>query len=130
MASTGLGACHVIGHALGGRFDIPHGVALTMVLPGVLEFSQPVSMGRMCDISFALGVGDTAASADRNASAAVLAIAELASAVGMNHRLGDFGIGPAEFEQIAVDALDDEVLANAPLQPSADDIKGILAGCS
>jgi alcohol dehydrogenase len=33
MASTGLGMCHAIGHALGGRFDIPHGVALTMVLP-------------------------------------------------------------------------------------------------
>ena len=41
MASTGLGACHAIGHALGGRFDVPHGVALTMVLPQVLSFSLP-----------------------------------------------------------------------------------------
>ena len=32
MAGTGLGICHAIAHALGGRFDIPHGVALTMVL--------------------------------------------------------------------------------------------------
>jgi alcohol dehydrogenase len=129
MASTGLGACHAIGHALGGRFDIPHGVALTMVLRGVLEFSLPVSLGRLADISFALGAGDTAASANVNASAAAHAIAELASAVGMTHRLADFGIGPADFDQIAADALDDEVLANAPLQPSAEDIRGILAGC-
>src|SRR6185312_13920711 len=34
VAGTGLGICHAIGHALGGRFDIAHGVALTMVLPG------------------------------------------------------------------------------------------------
>ena len=31
MAGTGLGICHAIGHSLGGRFDIAHGVALTMV---------------------------------------------------------------------------------------------------
>jgi alcohol dehydrogenase len=36
MSSTGLGVCHAIGHSLGGRFDVAHGVALTMVLPWVL----------------------------------------------------------------------------------------------
>src|SRR5258708_15994901 len=37
MASTGLGVCHAIGHSLGTRFDIAHGVALTLVLPQVLR---------------------------------------------------------------------------------------------
>ena len=32
MASTGLGTCHAIGHALGGRFNVAHGVALSLVL--------------------------------------------------------------------------------------------------
>jgi alcohol dehydrogenase class IV len=127
MVTTGLGACHAIGHALGGRFDIPHGVALTMVLPRVLAFGRPACEGRLADVAFALGAGDTAAAPGRNAGAAIDAVAGLAAAVGMTHQIADFGIGADDFAQIAADALDDEVLANAPRQPSATDIAGILA---
>ncbi len=130
MAPTGLGACHAIGHAIGGRFDVAHGVALTMVLPEVLRFSLPVAESRLAEVSFALGAGDTTASAGRNARAAVLAIAELASSVGMDMQLADFGISASDFGQIAVDALDDEVLANAPRQPSAADLVAILEAVS
>ena len=130
MASTGLGACHAIGHALGGRFNLPHGVALTMVLPQVLSFSRSVSVDRLAELAFALGAGKTAADADVNASAAISAITSLAESVGMKHRLADFGIGADQFEQIAHDALDDEVLANAPLKPTAEDIGRILAAVS
>ena len=127
MASTGLGACHAIGHALGGRFNLPHGVALTLVLPEVLSFSRPVSVDRLSDLAFALGAGDTAADANGNASAAISAVAALAESVGMTKTLADFGIGTADFGQIARDALDDEVLANAPLQPTDADIVHMLA---
>jgi alcohol dehydrogenase len=127
MASTGLGACHAIGHALGGRFNVAHGVALTAVLPQVLSFSRSAVTDRLAEIAFALGAGSTAAAADVNAAAAVDAIASLAVSVGMTARLSDFGIGPDDFAQIAADALDDEVLANAPVQPTAADIVGMLA---
>ena len=130
MASTGLGACHAIGHALGGRFNLAHGVALTLVLPQVLSFSLPVATERLSELSFALGAGETEADADRNASAAISAIAALAASVGLTKTLADFGIGPGEFGQIAADALDDEVLVNAPLQPSAADITRMLAAAS
>jgi alcohol dehydrogenase len=126
MASTGLGACHAIGHALGGRFDVPHGVALSMVLPSVLTFSLPVVADRLADVAFALGAGSTAAAADRNAAAAVHAVASLAHSVGLRHQLADFGIDSASFSQIAADALEDEVLANAPRQPTAADIGEML----
>jgi alcohol dehydrogenase len=116
MASTGLGACHAIGHALGGRFNVAHGVALTMVLPQVLAFSEPACSDRLTDVALALG-GESAAGA----------VAELAASVGMTPKLSDFGIGPSSFEQIAADALDDEVLDNAPLRPSAADVVAMLA---
>jgi alcohol dehydrogenase class IV len=116
MASTGLGACHAIGHALGGRFNVAHGVALTMVLPQVLAFSEPACSDRLTDVALALG-GESAADA----------VAELAASVGMTPKLSDFGIGPSSFEQIAADALDDEVLDNAPLRPSAADVVAMLA---
>jgi alcohol dehydrogenase len=127
MATTGLGLCHAIGHSLGGRFGIPHGVALTMVLPAVLRFNRPACEDRLADVAFALGAGDTARSTGWNATAAIEAITALAAAVGMAHRLSDFGISPADFGQIAADALDDEVLANTPQRPAGRDIREILA---
>jgi alcohol dehydrogenase len=128
MGTTGLGACHAIGHALGGRFGIAHGVALTMVLPQVLAFSMPTSADRLADVAFALGVGDTARSADGNAAAAIDAVAGLAATVGLTRGAGDYGVTPADFAQIAADALDDEVLVNAPRQPDAADITAMLSG--
>src|SRR5215470_1361284 len=110
MATTGLGLCHAIGHSLGGRFDIAHGVALTMVLPGVLGFNLPACGERLAAVAFALGAGDTARSTGRNAAAAIDAVTALAGQVGMTHQLADFGITAADFDLIAADALDDEVL--------------------
>ena len=83
MANTGLGLCHAIGHSLGGRWNIAHGVALAMLLPDVLRFNLPVRTDRMADVAFALGVGDTHADAGRNAAAAIEAVAALREQVGL-----------------------------------------------
>ena len=126
MATTGLGLCHAVGHALGGRFDIAHGVALTMLLPEVLRFNAAVCAERLADVAAALGVADPARSSARNADAAIDAVAGLAGRVGMTQRMAGLGITGAEFGQIAADALDDEVLTNAPRQPNAADIHALL----
>jgi alcohol dehydrogenase len=53
-------------------------------------------------------------------------VAGLAAGLGLAGRLSDFGISAADLAQIAADALDDEVLLNAPRQPSAADIIAML----
>ena len=129
MANTGLGICHAIGHSLGGRWNIAHGVTLTMILPDVLRFNLPVRPERTARIAFALGVGDTHADDEHNAAAAIDTVAALRERVGITQRLADFGITEADYPQIAADALDDEVLANTPRHPTAADIAAILSVC-
>ena len=97
-----------------------------MLLPDVLRFNLPVRTRRMADVAFALGVGDTRADADRNAAAAIDAVAALRARIGLRQVPADCGITEADFAQIAADALDDEVLANTPRPPAASDIKAIL----
>jgi alcohol dehydrogenase len=128
MASTGLGLCHAIGHGLGGRFGIAHGVALTIVLPGVLRFNLPACRERLAAVAFALGAGDTARDNGWNAEAAIDAAAALADRIGMYHRLPDFGITAADVGVVAADALEDEVLYNTPRPPASADIRAILTG--
>ena len=128
MANTGLGVCHAIGQSLGGRWDIAHGVALSMLLPDVLCFNLPVRTQRMADIAFALGVGDTRETEGRNAAAAIDAVAALRERIGLTRLIADFGITEADFAQIAADALDDEVLLNTPRPPTRADIDALLSG--
>ena len=118
MASTGLGLCHAVGHALGGRFDIAHGVALTAVLPQVLRFNARPAPSAWPTWRLALGAGDPSRDSAWNADAAIEAVAGLADRLGMPRRVTDLGISGADFEQIAADALDDEVLANTPRPPT------------
>jgi alcohol dehydrogenase len=127
MAGTGLGLCHAIGHSLGGRWNIAHGMALSAVLPDVLRFNLPVRALRLADVAFALGVGDTHAGTERNAAAAIDAVAALRERIGLTKRIADLGIGAEDFATIAADALDDEVLADTPRLPTDADIQAILA---
>jgi alcohol dehydrogenase len=124
MATTGLGLCHAVSHSLGGRFDIAHGVALTMLLPHVLRFNATVCGDRLDDVALALGLSDTGGRS--NAEAAIEAIAGLADQIGMTQRMADLGLTGTDFGQIAADALDDDVLANTPRPPTAGDIHAIL----
>src|SRR5258708_30014936 len=89
MATTGLGLVHAIGHAIGGRYDIAHGISLAMVLPQVLGFSAPARKDRLARIAFALGAGAAARDDGWNPAAAVDAIqarrAEIGPAVKPPH---------------------------------------------
>lgn len=130
MAATGLGICHGIGHPLGGRFDIAHGVALTMLLPHILRFNLEVRLERTAQVAFALGVGDTGRGDRANADAAIEAVQALSARLGLTRKLGDFGVAESDFEQLAEDALADEVMANTPRFPTADEVRTILAAAS
>jgi alcohol dehydrogenase len=127
MATTGLGLVHAIGHAIGGRYDLPHGVTLAMVLPQVLRFSEPVRRDRLATIAFALDAGDRGKDNAWNAAAAIDAVDALRTAVGLAVTPADYGITEPDFGKIAADALADEVINNAPRQPSPDQITAILA---
>ncbi|WP_291045041.1 iron-containing alcohol dehydrogenase [Herbiconiux sp.] len=126
FSHTGLGLVHGIAHPLGGRFDIPHGLALCIVIEDVLRFNRAVREERLARLAFALGAGDTRVDDAANASAAIEAVAELARTVGMTARLGDFGVTPDDLASLAQDTLDDAVTANNPLEPSAADVVAIL----
>jgi alcohol dehydrogenase len=81
----------------------------------------------MADVAFALGAGDTHRGEERNAAAAIDAVAALRDRIGLTAAIEDFGITEADFAQIAADTLADEVLLNTPRPPTQADIGDILA---
>ena len=126
MSTTGLGIVHGVAHPLGGRFDVPHGVALAMVLGECLRFNRPERVERLARLAEPLGVFDASASASRNADAAIAAIEQLVVDVRLGLRLDGFGITKADLPQLVADTLDDAVMANTPRAASAEDVHAIL----
>ena len=126
FSHTGLGLVHAIAHPLGGRFNIPHGLALCLVIEDVLRLNLRNRLDRTARLAFALGVGDTAATVEQNADAAITAIASLAREVGMTARLTDFGVTGADLDSLVEDTLADSVINNTPVPPTAVEIRTIL----
>lgn len=126
FSHTGLGLVHGIAHPLGGQFNIPHGLALCIVIEDVLRFNLTARESRIARVAFALGVGDTAAPESVNAQSAIAAIAELARSVGMSAKLSSFGLTVDRLPALAADTLADPVTSNNPVAPTSDDIIRIL----
>lgn len=126
FSHTGLGLVHGIGHALGGQFNIPHGVALCLVFEQVMRFNLQWRPHRVARLAFALGVGETSASDAVNAESAITLISALVEAVGLAGRLSDFGITAGHLASLAQDAIDDSVTANNPELPTHAQVLSIL----
>jgi len=126
FSHTGLGLVHGIGHALGGQFNIPHGVALCLVFEQVMRYNLQWRPTRVARLAFALGVGETSLSDEVNAERAITRIAELVTVVGLAGRLSDFGIAKKHLSSLAQDAIDDSVTANNPEMPSHAHVLSIL----
>ena len=126
FSHTGLGLVHGIGHALGGQFNIPHGVALCLVFEEVMRFNLRWRPARVARLAFALGVGETSASEAVNAESAITRIAELVETVGLAANLRDFGITEEHLSSLAQDAIDDSVTANNPELPTHAQVLSIL----
>ena len=126
FSHTGLGLVHGIGHALGGQFNIPHGVALCLVLEEVLKFNLPHRVSRVARLAFALGVGETSKNDAQNADAAIARIAQLVEQVGLKGKLSEFGITKENLASLANDAVEDAVTNNNPVAPTREQVIAIM----
>ena len=123
---------HNIEHALSGRYDIPHGRGMAIIIPRVMRkvFARhaPVrlaQLGRRCFDVPGGGVEETAA-------AAVDAFVDWLAGIGRDLTLADAGIGEEMFEAMADDVIrndGDGVHYRSIVKLDRDDIVDILSAC-
>lgn len=122
-----LGLSHGIGHQIGARCGVPHGVTSCVMLPTVMAQMVEVMPNRLADLA---RVMDPVAATAGEAEAAALApeiVRRFVGRLGLPTRLSDVGVGEADFDLIADDAMRDFVVAFAPVDVSRDDIVSLLA---
>lgn len=78
-----VGNVHAIAHQLGGKYGIPHGLANSLVLPHVLEFTFDETRPQLAELAELAGVAESGAGEEANARAFIAAVRDLKQAVGL-----------------------------------------------
>ncbi|MDD5807101.1 MAG: iron-containing alcohol dehydrogenase [Eggerthellales bacterium] len=87
-----VGYVHAVGHTLGGLYGVPHGLAMSVILPHVLRQFGPAVYDKLADLADACGIGqqveklaETPASASNRAKAEafIMWIDEVNQAMGL-----------------------------------------------
>lgn len=128
-----LGLSHGIGHQLGARCDVPHGVTSCVMLPTVMRYNLAATIGpqaRIARIFAAAGYAPQpapGASDEQVAATAGPAVRAFVDRLGLPGRLRDVGVTEADFAGIASDALEDIIVAGNPRPvTSVDEVVALL----
>ena len=126
-SGTGVGLVHALGHAIGTRGRLTHGLALAVILPEVLGSYRGIRDRELGLVGVALGGGAPDDDSALAAAAAIEAIRRLCADVGQRPTLAALGFDDATLELITDDALDDPAIRNSPRIPTRPEARAILA---
>lgn len=127
LANVNLGFSHGIGHQLGARCNVPHGITSCVMLPHVMEWNRDHVGDRQRWIAEALGVETAGLSREAAGAAAADAVRRLVADLGLPSRLSEVGVVRDDFAGIAKDALEDIIVAANPRPvTSTDEVLGLL----
>ena len=123
--AAGLGLCHSLAHALGGRFHVPHGRLNALIFPHVLTYN---AAGRETAAKYAHLAGLCGLAPTPRALSA--GWSRLRARLGLPDRLAACGVEAkklhAALDELAAAALGDLCAPSNPRRPSAEDVKALL----
>jgi len=93
FSHSDVGSVHCMAEALGGIYDLPHGVCNAILLPYVMEYNMEYCLERYARVARAMGVGEDAASA-------IAAVKALCRDVGLP-ALTPLGVREADLDMLA-----------------------------
>jgi 1,3-propanediol dehydrogenase len=121
-----LGAAHAMSHQIGGALDLPHGLTNAILLPHVMRFNAAEHPARFVDVARALGVAAPNMNPADAAEAAVQAVFDLTSRVGVPRRLTDIGVLATDLGLFVENATNDPCILTNPRPVTPNDIKDIF----
>lgn len=119
-----LGLAHAIGSALSGHCHVPHGIAIGLLLPHVIEFNAGENVQKAANIANLLGIHNGSSSS--LAAQAAEAVAQLVSDIGLPTRLRDVDVSEHQLGVIALDSFKSGMMKWNPKQPSEAEVLELL----
>ena len=129
QSGTGVGLVHALGHAIGTRGRLPHGLALAVVMPEVFRFyaDDPGRRDReLALVGVALRAASPTESPATAAGAAIGALRVFLASLGLRPTLRSLGFDGPLLDVVAQDAIDDAAINNSPRLPTLAEARAIL----
>lgn len=126
FGNSDVASVHSIAEALGGYYDIAHGVANAMMLPEVSRISVPGAPQRYADVAEALGIDVKGMTTEEAAYAGVEYMQEMADRLG----IPSFGsleiVDPKDFDRLAKTAAEASETQDNPVIMDQADFKALF----
>ena len=122
-SNSGLGICHSMAHALTGKFNIQHGIALSMCLPAVLKFNMYSPAAKEYKhIAKAFGLNTRGLSNEEICRAVVKEMEKFKNDFNIPKKLSDYGIKEENLDILALNAFEDACTLANPREVTMTDI--------
>jgi len=123
FSNSQIGLAHALGHALGGRYKTPHGKAVGIFLPLVIEFNQPVCGERFERLNRLFP-------AELRAPTLAGSVRNLFRSIGQDATVASLGIARAQYlsdiDELASLAAESTGLVTNPRDSGTAELKEIL----
>ncbi|MFC1533186.1 iron-containing alcohol dehydrogenase [Thermodesulfobacteriota bacterium] len=121
LAMSGVGAVHALAYPLGALFDVPHGIANSLLLPYVLEYNYPGDIDKFCHLSMLMDQEVEGLSSRDMASMVSEAVYDLAGDIGVPRTLKELDIPEDSIPEMAKAAMKVEIpIKNNPRPMTAE----------
>ena len=121
--NTRLGNVHAMSHPLSAMYNVPHGVANSVLLPHVMEFNLPAAPEKFLDIAKAMGECiDPNQSIMANAYKAIEAVKQLSNDIHIPKDFSEYKIRESDIVPMAEDAMKSGNIAVNPRKTTIEDI--------
>lgn len=128
LGPVNTAAVHALAYPLGGTFNVPHGVANSLLLPYVMEFNLISNLKKYKNIAAALGEPVEGLPLREAAERAVKAVRELSQDVGIVTRMNSLDIPQDSIEEMASAAMKvTRLLNNNPRTVREEDVRNIYS---
>lgn len=126
LTHAGTGAVHAMAYPLGGRFDIPHGLANAVLLPYVMKYNLVANLDKFANVLGLMNEDYGPCSVRVAAEMGVEEIQQLCVDVGIPENLRSLGIPEEAIPQMAEEASRiSRLLINNPRDLKKDEIEEI-----
>ena len=120
--NASLGYVHAMAHQLGGFYNLPHGVCNAILLPHICEFNLIAATSRFAEVARLLGVNTHGMTTIEAAKAAIAAIRELSSSIGIPSGLAALGVKAEDHAVMADNAQKDACMLTNPRKASREQV--------
>jgi alcohol dehydrogenase class IV len=120
--NTRLGVLHAITGPFCGYYEIPHGVANSVLLPYVMEYNLKGNLDKFANIASALGVSTVGLSRREAAQCAVSAVRQLLTDIDLPSSFKNMGLDEKLIPEISSKAMKSGNIRINPRCPKVEDI--------